>query len=414
MASEETAAGDERLLAGYSGRVFLLVAGATLAVNLGRGAIPPLLPAIIADLSITSAAAGVALTAIRVAFAVCQYPSGRVADAASRKLAIVAGLGVTVCGFALLSRAGSYSLLLAAAVLLGVGSAFFFVAERILLSDLFVARRGRAFGLNSAVSRVGSIGAAGLAVAVLSVGAWTLAFPPVALLLVAVVAAFHLLVRGPYRVGRVRGIESNARATVARVFGTREIRWLVVAYTLVIFAWEGTLGFLPAYLQASKGLSPAFASGGFASLFAVGIVVQPLAGSLSDRWDRRLVAGLATLASVAGLAALVLGGSLAAIWAGILLYAAGVMAFTPVVQAHLMDVFPEASKGGDLGAFKTVYEGLSGLGPAYVGIVAGLASYAVAFGGFVACLLASAGILVGLSRAAGPDRPGREAGDAGS
>jgi len=405
MAGEDGGgAGDERLLTGYSGRVFLLVAVGTLVVNLGRGAIPPLLPAIIEDLSITPAAAGIALTAIRVAFAVCQYPSGRAADELSRKLAIVAGLGVTLAGFALLAWVGSYPVLVASAVLLGVGSAFFFVAERILLSDLFVARRGRAFGLNSAVSRVGSMGAAGLAVVALSVGPWQTAFLPVALLLAAVGAAFHRLVREPYRVGRIGRVESNLRATVARVFGTRQVRWLVTAYTLVIFAWEGTLGFLPAFLQASKGLSPAFASGGFATLFAVGIVVQPLSGSLSDRWDRRLVAGVATLASVAGLAVLVVAGSLAGVWAGICLYAAGVMAFTPVVQAHLMDVFPEASKGGDLGAFKTVYEGLSGLGPAYVGAVAGLASYAAAFGSFVGCLLASAGILLWLSRSDGPDR----------
>ncbi|MFB6192409.1 MAG: MFS transporter [Haloarculaceae archaeon] len=412
--TEETGADEgERLVAGYSGRVFLLVAGGTLVVNLGRGAIPPLLPAIIDDLSITPAAAGVALTAIRVAFAACQYPSGRVADGLSRKLAIAVGLAVTVGGFALLSSAANYPGLVAAAVLLGVGSAFFFVAERILLSDLFVARRGRAFGANSAVSRIGSIAAAGLAVAVLSAGGWRLAFPPVALLLIGVVAAFHLLVREPYRIGRlgdagwIGGIGANARATVARVFGRREIRWLVVAYTLVIFAWEGTLGFLPAFLQASKGASPAIAGGGFASLFAVGIVVQPLAGGLSDRWDRRLVAGVATLASAGGLGTLVLAGSLAGIWAGIVLYAAGVMAFTPAVQAHLMDVFPEASKGGDLGAFKTVYEGLSGLGPAYVGVVAGLSSYEAAFGGFVGCLLVGAGIVLWLSRTA-PD-----GGDAG-
>jgi hypothetical protein len=78
------------------------------------------------------------------------------------------------------------------------------------------------------------------------------------------------------------------------------------------------------------------------------------------------------------------------------------MAFTPVLQAHLMDVLPDASKGGDLGAFKTVYEGLSSVGPTYVGVVVGFASYDVAFGGFLVCLAASALVLgwLGYSRPA--------------
>jgi MFS family permease len=400
--------GGERLVGGYSGRMFLLVAFGTLVANLGRQALPPLLPAIIEGLAITPAAAGVALTLMRICFAVLQYPSGRIADTSSRKVAIVGGLGVMVVGFAVLTQVASYPVLLVSTALLGVGSAFFFVSERVLLSDLFVERRGRAFGVNSAISRIGSILAAGLAVVALSEGSWRLAFVPVVGLAVAVGVAFHVVSRERYgtrelvRFGRVG---RNARETVDRVFGAAQVRWLVVAYTLIIFAWEGVIGFLPTFLQVSKGLSPGFASGGFATLFAVGIVVQPLSGTLSDRWDRRLVAGVATLVSIAGLALLLAAQSVVPLVGGILLYAAGLMAFTPVLQAYLMDIFPDASKGGDLGAFKTVYEGLSSLGPAYVGVVAGLAGYSAAFGGFLACLATSASILFWLSyagRTSGP------------
>lgn len=393
-------AGEEQLLRGYSGRMFLAVAVGTLVANLGRQALPPLLPAIIEGLAITPAAAGFAMTLMRICFAVCQYPSGRVADAVTRKVAIVIGLGGMIAGFAVLTQVSSYPVLLLSTALLGVGAAFFFVAERVLLSDLFVARRGQAFGLNSAISRVGSILAAGLAVVALSAGSWRLAFVPVVGLLVAVVVLFHVASREPYgtrALFRVDGVGGQVRETVGRVFGTAQVRWLVVAYTLVIFAWEGALSFLPTFLQVSKGFSPEFASGGFATLFAVGIVVQPLSGTLSDRWERRLVAGVATLVSLVGLAVLVVAGSFALVVAGILLYAAGVMAFTPVLQAYLMDVFPESNKGGDLGAFKTVYEGLSSLGPTYVGVMAGLAGYTLAFAGFLVCLLVSAAILFWLS-----------------
>lgn len=400
--SANTSDGDreERLMSGYSGRIFVVIGLGTLVANLGRQALPPLLPAIIEGLAITPAAAGFALTLMRICFAVFQYPSGRVADTVTRKVAIVIGLvGMTV-GFAVLTQVPSYPVFLVSTALLGVGFAFFSVSGRVLLSDLFVTKRGRAFGLNSAISRFGSIFAAGLAVATLAVGPWQFAFVPVIGLLIVIVVLFHVTSRESYgtrdlfRIGRPGG---QIRETVGRVFGTPQIRWLVASYTLVIFAWEGAMSFLPTFLQVSKGFSPEFASGGFAILFAVGIVVQPLSGTMSDRWDRRLVAGIATLVSIVGLAVLVVAQSVAPIVAGILLYAAGLMAYTPVLQAYLMDIFPDANKGGDLGAFKTVYEGLSSLGPTYVGVMAGLASYTLAFSGFLVCLLASALILFWLN-----------------
>ncbi|MFB6220847.1 MAG: MFS transporter, partial [Halolamina sp.] len=257
MAGDRGHVGEERLVSGHSGRMFVVLAFGMLVANLGRQVFPPLLPSIIEGLAITPAAAGFALTLMRICYAICQYPSGRVADAASRNVAVVGGLGVMVVGIIALTQVSSYPVLLASTALLGVGSAFFFVSERVLLSDLFVARRGQAFGLNSAISRIGSILAAGLAVVALSFGGWQLAFVPVAVLLVAVVVTFHATSRERYEVGALFefGRGGEIRATVGRVFGTARIRWLVVAYTLIIFAWEGVLSFLPTFLQVSKGFS---------------------------------------------------------------------------------------------------------------------------------------------------------------
>lgn len=388
--------GEERLLRGYSGRMFLLIAVGMLAANLGRQALPPLLPAIIDGLAITPAAAGFALTLMRVSFAICQYPSGRIADAVSRTTAIIAGFTGLTVGFLVLTRVPTYWVFVTGTILLGIGFAFFSVSSRVVLSDLFVTKRGRAFGVNSAISRTGSILAAGLAVAALAVGSWQLAFIPVIVLLLGLIVAFHFTSQEPYHLGKIRSVSrpgGQIRATVKRVFGTPQVRWLVVSYTLVIFAWEGAISFLPTFLQVTKGFTPEFASGGFAVLFAVGIVVQPLSGSLSDRWDRRVIAATATVMSLLGLVGLIVAEAVPVIIGSIVLYAAGLMAYTPVLQAYLMDIFPDASKGGDLGAFKTVYEGLSSIGPTYVGVVAGLASYTIAFTGFVLCLVISAGLL---------------------
>lgn len=386
----------EDLFRGYSGRVFILIAFGMFIANLGRQAIPPLLPAIIESLRITPATAGAALTLMRIGFAIFQYPSGRVADAVSRTTAIIAGLTGLTIGFAILLVVASYWMFVGGMVLLGIGFAFYSVSSRVLLSDLFVAKRGRAFGVNSAISRAGSILAAGLAIVVLSLGRWNVAFVPVIGLLIGLIILFHVTSKEPYRIGAVGTLSRSSgqiRDTVFRVFGNPHVRLLVVSYTLVIFAWEGAISFLPAYLQAAKGFSPGFASGGFAVLFAVGIFVQPLSGTISDRWDRRIVAGIATLVSFLGITSLLLAETLPLIITAIGLYAAGLMAYTPVLQAYLMDIFPDESKGGDLGAFKTIYEGLSSLGPTYVGVIAVTADYTTAFTGFLVCLAISAGLL---------------------
>lgn len=68
------------------------------------------------------------------------------------------------------------------------------------------------------------------------------------------------------------------------------------------------------------------------------------------------------------------------------------------MQAYLFDYLSDDTIGGDFGAIKTVYTGIGSFGPAFVGIVADKASYSVAFGPLIVCLLASIGILLLLSR----------------
>ncbi|MFB6170292.1 MAG: MFS transporter [Haloarculaceae archaeon] len=390
-ASERSETERERLFTGETGRLSVALGGGLLAVNFGRQAIPPLLPAIVADLGITPSQAGFALTAFAGAFAAVQYLSGQVADELSRKTVLVGSLSVVTVGLLALSAVSSYPMLVASTTVVGLGSGGYLISMRVSLSDLFVERRGEALGLNTAAGQLGNVMAAGLAAAALALATWRAAFLPVALIVVVVAVALHVWGHDAYAVGRV---DLELRETVRRILATRRIRWLLLAYTLVIFTWQGVVGFLPTVLQAEKGLSPTLASGGFALLFAVGMVVQPVSGRLSDRFSRTAVAGSALVVGALGVGLLVLTTSLALLGIGIAMLAAGMMTFPPVVQAYLLDVFPDSSVGGDFGAFRTMYKLLASLGPTYVGVVAERASYGVAFAGFGGCLLAGAVILL--------------------
>ena len=357
---------------------------------MGRQILPPLLPTIMADLSITAFQAGIALTVLWATYALAHYPAGRFADRLSRKTVIVGGLVVLVLGFSLLSITFNYPLFVTAAITVGIGAGLFFISMRALAADLFTSNRGLAFGVQASFGNVGSSAAAGIALVILSIATWRSAFLPLAVFFLLLVVLMHYWSREPYV---LEPVDVGVVDTTLRVFGDRDIRRIVAAYVLFVFSWQGIVGFLPTFLQTEKGFSTEVASGGFAIIFLIGIVVGPLAGSLGDRYDKLPVAVVAMLSMTAGLGLLVLVHSFAATALAIVVLSVGFWAFTPVIQAYLMNVFTDDSMASDLGAVKTVYSGIGSLGPSYVGLVAGWRSYTVAYTGLVGCLLLSVGMV---------------------
>jgi MFS family permease len=384
---------EERLLTGASGRLLVVASVGWASIQGGRLLLSPLLPRITTDLGITNARAGFALTLMWGLYALLQYPSGRLSDQLSRKTLLLAGLSLGTLGFLALAATGSYVTFLLAAATVGVGAGLYPTAARALISDLFVERRGQAFGIHTASGDIGGAAAAGVAAVVIAAAAWRSAFVLPVILLVIVLVALHAWSPESIRVARV-GLE--VRATARRLFSGRLLVFLF-AYALFAFTWQSAVGFLPTYLQ-SKGLSATFASGSFALLFLVGMVVKPVAGGLGDRFSRLTVAAVALLLGAAAMVVIVGSSTGPIVASGVVVFAAGLMAFPPVMQAFLMDVFPTESMGGDLGGARTIYIGIGSLGPTYVGVVADRAGFEYAFVGLVGCLVVSGLTIFALDR----------------
>lgn len=389
-------AGTERLFAGYTGRMFVVVTAGVVAVKIGFDAVPPLLPAIVDDLGISSVEAGVGLSLMSACYALVQYPSGRLADELSATTVLLASLLAASLGLLAITGAVSYGLFLVGVVTIGVGWGLYTTPGRTLLSTLFVDRRGEAFGLHMAASDVSGVVAAGLAVAVLALATWRSAFLPVLLVLVPTAFLLHRASEEPVVVRRV---DLGVWETGGRLGRQPHLRWLTVAYVLYIFTVRGVVGFLPTFLQVDHGFSSTFAGVAYAVLFASGLAYKPLAGYVSDAVNRPVVGAGVLLVGAFGLAGLLVPSTGWLVVAALLVFAVGYKGFGPVMQAYLMDTFPDASKGGDLGAVRTVYMTLGSLGPAYVGVVAARASYTLAFAGFVVCFLVAGGITLWLARA---------------
>ncbi|MEF8841089.1 MAG: MFS transporter [Haloarculaceae archaeon] len=391
--------GRERLLTGYRGRLLLLLSVGTTVVMTTRLALAPVLPRIIDDLGISPGLAGGALSVMWAMVALCRYPGGRLADRLSRKSVLVAGLVGTTAGATLVLVSDGYPSFLLAAAVLGIGIGLWLPAAVVSVSDLFVERRGGAYGVYEAFFNLAGVAAAGLALLVPAVLGWRDGYLALVVLLAVVTALLHRWSAEPYALG-VPSL--GLRETAARVFATRRVRRLVVAFALLAFANEGAIAFLPTLLQVEKGLAPALASNAFAAFFVVGMLVNPLAGGLGDRFGPLRVATAAGLVSATGVGLLVLAEGQATALVGVAVLAAGLTANWPVMLAYMMDAVPAESVGGDFGAVGTVFIAVGSLGPGYVGVVAERAGYAVAFAGLGVCLVAYAGVALWLAHTDGP------------
>jgi MFS family permease len=353
--------------------------------------LPPLLPRIIDTLQITSTQAGFALTLMWGLYSLCQYPSGRLSDHLSRKTLLVSGSVLLGFGFGIVWATVSYPMFLTGVAVVGLGAGLYPTAARALISDLFVARRGQAFGVHTAAGDLGNAAAAGLAAGAVAFMTWQAAFLPMTVLFGGLLIVLHLWSREPYVFNRV---DLELRSTGRRLFATSQVRWLLVAYILFAFTWQSFTGFLPTFLQVEKGLSVGLASTGFAMFFIVGMAVKPVAGLLGDRLGRTRVAVGGLLVGLSGLVSLLLASSTLIVFFGIGIFAVGLMSFPPVMQAFFMDIFPDRSMGGDLGGIRTIYIGIGSIGPTYVGFAAGIQSYTTAFAGLVVCVFLSMVILI--------------------
>ncbi|WP_089826556.1 MFS transporter [Halogranum amylolyticum] len=359
-------------------------------LQLGRNLLSPLLPTIIADLGITDATAGVALAVFQGVYALTQYPGGEFSDRWTRATLIVPGLVVLVLGFATFGLVGGLAGFLVAAAVTGLGKGLFAIPSRALLSDLYVERRGRALGLYAAGTDFGGLLASGVAILTLTYATWRTPFVPVALVLAGLAVLFaHWSTEG-YAVGTP---SLDVGGTVGRLVATPAQRRTLVAFALFYFMVGGFVNFFPTFLIETKGFSHRLASAAFAIVFAVGIAVKPVAGSVSDRFGRESIAVSGLLVAAVSLGVLAVTDVRLLVYGSILVLALGYKMEFPLADTIVLDNAPDGDMGADLGAARALFLGANALGPAYVGIVATYADYVAAFAGLAACLLVAAGLL---------------------
>lgn len=382
--------GRELLRYSYSYKLVHLISLGIFLSALGRSVIPLLLPVITSDLSITSTEAGFGLTLMTACYAVTLYPGGHFSDNLSRKTVLVGSMLLMTAAFLWLTKTVSYLPFLVGLGLIGLAGGLFFPASRGLVADLFPSKRSGALGMQTSATAAGATLAAGWTIVTVSLATWQISFLPAIVGLTLVVLLYHHWSREPYDLTYTK---LEVRETLLRLLSDSYTRLVLAVYATYAITWHGVMGFLPLYLQQVKGVSFTFASSSYGIVFLIGIPVSILTGIFGNRFSPLHLLILSQTMSFLGLSQLILLDGFGWIFLSILVFAAGMWSFSPLMETIILDYFPRQTVAGDLGAFKTIYLAFASLGPVYVGYIADQISFLFAFGGFLLCLIGGLSIL---------------------
>lgn len=376
------------------------IAGAWFLALGMRLVFPAVLPYVRADLGIGNATAGLLVTLLWVAYALTQFPAGILSDRIEERRVLVASMLGGAVAVAVIGATSDLAGVLVGLLLYGVGTGLFATPRVMVVSDVYARRATTALGVVFASGNVGNTALPALLGVAAGVLGWRVGFLASAPLFVLSAVSLHLSVpatTGPSRndagssVGADDpdgrdgpddrddpdcpddpdardGPDGVGRVLVAAMAELRRqpVQYATVALVLFAFAYQGLVGFLPAYLVDAKGLSPGLASVLFGAFFASGLVAQLAAGTLADAYGRRPLLVASLVAAVTGVVALTLVDGLPGVVALVVLLGLQ-LGFWPVVNAYAYDVLSGDARGGVFGFVRTVYLCLGAAGPVVVG-----------------------------------------------
>lgn len=266
--------------------------GAHLMSDFASTSLPAFLPAIEDDFGLSYFELGVLSLAFTVLSGVVQPFAGNYADREGRRRAtLVFGFASTGLGFVLIGVSPVFWLIVLSSLFCGLGGAMYHPQATAILVKTYPRQRGRTLGIHGWGGSIGHL----LAPAVVAISAtafgwrWAiilLAIPSV----VAAVGLSHTLDESA----------PNPGATLRGAF-SRDLLVMAVTYSLLAMVLRAFIGFLPTFFVDEQNSSLTSAGLLTTLVLVVGMVAQPVGGSVFDRLGGRrvfLVAAIGTTASV--------------------------------------------------------------------------------------------------------------------
>lgn len=328
--------------------------------------------------------AGFAVTAYTIASGVTNAPLGVVADRVGARRVIVWGLVLIGLSSVAIGLAGEYWQLLAFLIVMGIASGTYHAPASALIAELFSSRRGMAMGTHTTAGHLSFFVAPLLAGIVAATGSWRT--PYIAFAIAPIVCAVLLWrvapmgTRSPGRHGWLATV-SDIGAVAKRVGALVS---LSILFQVVISA---AMAFLSLYLVDARGISPGVAAALFGVPQLAGLIGAPMAGTLSDRFGRRIVLllGLA-LMGPAAFALTVVPNEL--VFLPLLVIGISFSIRATTTEVLIVDNTPAERRSTVLGTYYLVNQPVGGVAAPVFGAVAGASGIGVAYGWLAAVFLA--------------------------
>lgn len=384
-------------------REFYLALFGLLFFAMGVQIMVPLLPLYITEeLGRSETWLGTATLLLTMAAVALRIPGGTLSDRLGRRAVLLAGAVMGVVSGVLYILSTEITLFLVARMLTGGAIALFTTASKALAVDLAPARRrGEAIGLNNAAFSFAGIASPLISEAVRNAWGFDAAF-----LLLTILITLALALTVPLSHDRPDQTGSRgARRDLGDIFRQRGI-WaalMILQTSGIVMSIIFTFFPLMAkrrelFTDAPELLSPVAMGLGLSLWSLTDTLVEPVAGRLSDRFGRQIVAapGLAVL--MAGLFMLSQASSTWGAYLAIITLTAGWGAFRSVGDAVSQDAVPPVLRGMSAAVIYMGFDLIVGVSAQVLSTLINGADFSMFFNVSLAAVLISGLLGIGLSR----------------
>lgn len=260
-----------------------------LATDLSQGALPALLPFLIAEYGLTYAAAGVIVFATNIASSVVQPLFGHLADRHPSPWLLPSGIVLAGAGLAASGFVPSYACILPAVMVSGIGVAAFHPQGARIVNQVSGNQKAMAMSFFGVGGTLGFALGPGLITA--AVLAWGLAGTAVLALpagIMAAVLAWHLQTALPEGAAGGAGRPADAPTGARDAWGPFSRLTAAVIGRAILFFGLNT--FIPLYWINVLGQSKAVAATALTVFALAGVAGNLLGGRLSDRFGPTRIA----------------------------------------------------------------------------------------------------------------------------
>lgn len=389
------ASGARTLWSGGRGKILLAV-GAGWFLSIGvRLVYPVMLPYLQTAYGLDLTTAGFLLSVLWTSYAIGQLPGGLLADRLGEGTILLISLLTSIGTLILVVLARSALILFVATALFGLGTALYGVARYTALSEIYPDNAGAAIGITQAAGEVGNSVLPLLAGLIATAFAWQYGFGFAIPLFGLVALSLWAVV--PSQISEATSAVDTISLETARYIFSELSRPEIIVVTIIevlaFSVWQSFTGFYPTYLIEIKGFSPPVSSGLFSLFFAVGIIVQPLAGGAYDRFgiwrSLPIVMGVITIA-------LVILPLLEGFWPLVVgtVFLGSILGYGTIILPYMTDALPVDMKGTGLGALRTIYMTGGAASPLFFGALADRGFFDEAF--IVLAALAGTTVLISI------------------